>query len=37
MRPLNPAFLLVATLALPAAAQTTWHVDVHATPPGNGV
>ena len=36
MRPVSLAFLLVASLALPGAAQTTWHVDVHATPPGNG-
>jgi hypothetical protein len=36
MRPKPSAFLLAALLALPAAAQTTWYVDVHATPPGNG-
>jgi hypothetical protein len=36
MRPMPFSFLLTALLALPAAAQTTWYVDVHATPPGNG-
>lgn len=36
MRLASPALLLVATLALPAAAQTTWYVDVNATAPGNG-
>jgi hypothetical protein len=36
MRPMPSAFLLAALLALPAAAQNTWYVDVHATPPGNG-
>jgi hypothetical protein len=36
MRLAQTALLLVAMFALPAAAQSTWYVDVHATPPGNG-
>ena len=30
------AVVLAASLTLPAAAQTTWFVDVNAIPPGNG-
>jgi hypothetical protein len=30
------AGVVLVVLALPSFAQTTWYVDVHATPPGNG-
>jgi hypothetical protein len=34
---LLPSFLFaLAAVAAPAAAQTTWYVDVNGTPPGNG-
>lgn len=36
MRRIAASIVLASALVLPAAAQTTWHVDVNAVPPGNG-
>ena len=36
MRQVHASMILASALVLPAAAQSTWHVDVNAPPPGNG-